>query len=88
MKVRLERDNSEIAFTGTVLPLNHTSYATHAQETKSSLKARGMANIAKNGKEEVLQPNSLKVFKMILSFRNQGSQIKPEVNVQRKLFRD
>lgn len=85
--VRLERDTSEIVITGTVLPLNHTSYATHAQETKSSLKASGMANIAKNGKE-VLQPNFLKVFRMILSFRNQGSQIKPEVNVQRKLFRN
>lgn len=88
MKVRLERDTSEIVFTGTVLPLNHTSFAIHAQETKSGLKARGMANIAKNGNEEVLQPNFLKVFRMILSFRNQGNQIKPEVNVQRKLFRD
>lgn len=88
MKVRLERDTSEIVFTGTVLPLNHTSLATHAQETKSGLKARGMANIAKNGNEEVLQLNFLKVFRMILSLRYQGRQIKPEVNGQGKLLRD
>lgn len=37
------------------------------------LKARGMANIAKNGNAEVLQQNFLKVFRMILSFRNQES---------------
>ena len=88
MKARRERDTAEIVFTGTMLPLNHTSFVIHAQETKSGLKARGMANIVKNGNEEVLQPNFLKVFRMILSFRNQGNQIKPEVNVQRKLFRD